>query len=110
GVTITVDGKEIGAAPLKTPVKPLSIGVHVVEASGSGYVPARKDVVISKNETTTTRLTLEEEPYYTQWWFWTAVGGGAAVAIGAGTIIAVNTLQQPAAPATRILVKTTLPS
>ena len=109
GVLVSLDGKEVGTAPIKSVVQNLPIGVHVVEVSGSGYVPGRKDVVVSHGETTVARLTLEEEPYYTQWWFWTAVGGGAAVAIGGGTAIAIATLQQPTPP-TRVVVKSGLPS
>ena len=110
GVTLSVDGKEAGTSPLKAPLQGLAIGVHTIEASSSGYVPLKKDVVVSRGETTVTRLLLEEEPYYTQWWFWTAVGGGAAVAIAGGTAVALATLQPAAIPPTRIVVKTNLPS
>ncbi len=109
GATVAVDGKDVGTAPLKQKIDGLAIGVHVLDVTQAGAVPGRKDVVVSRGETSVARVVLEEEPYYTQWWFWTAVGGGAAVAVAAGTTIAIATLQQPV-PATRILVKTPLPS
>jgi len=109
GTTVALDGKTLGTAPVAK-VDGLGIGVHVVEVNGAGYVPGRKDIVISRGESTVTRVVLEEEPYYTQWWFWTAVGGGAAVAVAGGTAIALATLQQPPIPPTRVVVKTQLPS
>lgn len=109
GATLIVDGKEVGTAPLAAPVKDLGIGVHVVQVTAAGYVPAKKDVIVSRNETTVVRFTLEEEPYYTQWWFWTAVGGGAAVAVAAGTTLAVVALSQETPP-TRLVVKAPLPA
>ena len=109
GITVAIDGKEL-TKEQHGKVGNLPIGVHVVVATGTGYVPARKDIVISHGETTVTRLILDEEPYYTQWWFWTAVGSGAAVAVAGGTAIALASLQQPPAPPTRIVVKTPLPS
>jgi hypothetical protein len=109
GTTLVIDGKEVGKAPLKEPVRDLAIGVHVVEATAAGFVPLRRDVVVSRNETSVVRVTLEEEPYWTQWWFWTAVGGGAAVAVTAGTTIALLALSQETPP-TRVVVKAPLPT
>ncbi|HEY4222559.1 MAG TPA: PEGA domain-containing protein [Myxococcota bacterium] len=106
---VLLDGKELGEAPLKQKIDGLAIGVHTLEASGSGYVTGKKDFAVAHNETTVARLTLDEEPYYTQWWFWTAVGGGAVVAIAGGTAIALATLQTPV-PDTHVVVKTPLPT
>lgn len=107
GSTLMVDGKEVGKAPLSAAVRNLPIGVHTVEVTGSGYVPARVDVVVSRNETSVVRVILEEAPYYTQWWFWTAVGAGAAAAVTAGTLIGLQFLDEPP---TRVVVKAPLPS
>jgi hypothetical protein len=109
GATLVVDGKEVGTAPLKEPVRGLAIGVHVVQATSAGYVPLRKDVVVSRNETSVVRVILEEEPLTSQWWFWTAIGGGAAVAIAAGTAVALVALTEETPP-TRVVVKAPLPS
>lgn len=109
GATVVVDGKEVGTAPLSAPVKDLGIGVHVVQVSAPGYVPAKKDVIVSRNETTIVRVLLEEEPYYTQWWFWTAVGGGTAVAVAGGTALALVALSQETPPS-RVVVKAPLPA
>lgn len=107
GVTVSVDGREVGKTPLRGPLRDLPIGVHTVVVSGQGYVSSQADVVISRSDISVVRLELEEEPYWTQWWFWTAVGGGSAVAV-AGGVAAALLLSEP--PPTTIVVKSPLPS
>jgi hypothetical protein len=106
GVTVAIDGRELGRTPLGAPLKGLPIGVHTVTVAGAGYVAQQVDVVVSRSELTVVRVELEEEPYYTQWWFWTVLGGGSAVAV-AGGVAAALLLSVP--PPTTIVVKAPLP-
>lgn len=95
GANVFVDSRDLGQAPLKSAVTDLSIGVHTVEVSQSGYYTALRDVVITRGETSVARVELEAQPIWTQWWFWTAVGGAAVTATGAGTMFGLWYLNTP---------------
>ena len=107
GAEITVDGKQVGSAPLGNMVW-TTPGRHQVAAQQAGFAPAIEDVVAVAGEAVTVDLDLrpidlraanqpadaalvgggaasEEKPLYRRAWFWVAVG----VAVGAGAAVAV---------------------
>jgi hypothetical protein len=111
GATVALDGKDLGAAPLKGALHDLPIGVHTIALAGDAWVPKNVDVVVGKNETTTTHVSLDEVPFYSRWWFWTAVGGGGAVVVGGATTVGVIlALGNKPPPATTLVIKSTLPT
>jgi hypothetical protein len=59
-VTISLDGKPRGVAPLT--LHGLAAGQHVVEGSRDGYVTARREVSLTTGKVTTVKLVLEEPP------------------------------------------------
>jgi hypothetical protein len=83
---VTVDGQELGEAPV-TPS--LTTGRHQVEVQADGFRPARLALLVRDGAVTRVSPRLEREEasrgdgaFYTRWWFWTLVGG-AVVAGGA---------------------------
>jgi tetratricopeptide (TPR) repeat protein len=108
GAEITVDGKQVGSAPLGNMVW-TTPGRHQVAAQQAGFSPAIEDIVAVAGETVAVDLDLrpidlraanqpadaalvgggaaapEETPLYKRAWFWVAVG----VAVGAGAAVAV---------------------
>lgn len=97
GVTVVVDGKEVGPTPLAS-LKDITTGVHTLGFQKSGYQPQTVDVVVSKNEPTVVRVDLVEESLFEQPWFWAAAGGVVLVAGGttAGIVIAtIGSQEQP---------------
>ncbi len=83
GAAIFVDGKEVGTAPLASPLRDIATGAHTVRASKSGYRTLDMDVVVARNESTLARVELVEEALFDQPWFWAAAGGVVLVAGGA---------------------------
>jgi hypothetical protein len=75
---VTVDGQELGEAPV-TPS--LTTGRHQVEVQADGFRPARLALLVRDGAVTRVSPRLEREEasrgdgaFYTRWWFWTLVG------------------------------------
>lgn len=88
GATIIVDGKEVGVAPAPA-LRDLPTGVHTLEVQQAGHLPAKLDVIVSRNETTISRVELMEEALTDQPWFWAAAGG--VVLLAGGTAAGITT-------------------
>ncbi len=84
GALIVVDGKEVGRAPLSSPVRDLPTGVHALEVSKEGYDAYKGEMVVARGESSIARIALVEQPIYAQWWFWPVTGGAALAVAGAG--------------------------
>jgi hypothetical protein len=54
---IAIDGVEVGTTPLDGPVA-VAAGAHVVEATGSGYLAARREITVAGETTEQLRLEL----------------------------------------------------
>lgn len=105
GASISVDGKDVGEAPVERMV--LNPGRHVITAKKSGYQSFETAEVLTSGETksvvlalvidapppvitqTETRPSDDGESVLEQWWFWAIVGG--VVIVGAGVAIAAST-------------------
>src|SRR5450759_76091 len=57
GATVRVDGKEIGKAPISTPVR-VGLGTHTIAASAEGYDPAETEVTGAGGDQKVVELTL----------------------------------------------------
>lgn len=82
GAVVSIDGLDVGVAPLKVS-RPL--GAYRVLVRKPDYDAYEAEVVLESGETTRMRasLNLEEAAFYERWWFWagTAVAVGGAVAV-----------------------------
>jgi hypothetical protein len=99
GVTVVVDGREVGPAPLSRPLV-LGPGEHVIEAKGDGLEPATKKVTLAAGDATKVHLELKarasDTPTTTTP---TTTGGGLSMTlerrrwIAVGASMATNTLE-----------------
>jgi hypothetical protein len=80
-VSIAVDGKRLGQAPVETIVDP---GAHTIEGKHEEHSDFSTSVIVKAGDERTVMVQLGPKPVYKQWWFWTAIGTAAA----AGTAIA----------------------
>jgi hypothetical protein len=113
GAEITVDGKQIGSAPLGEMVW-TTPGRHQVAVQREGFSPAIQDVVVTTGKVATVDFELrpidlraanpdepgagnvavapaappEDDPVYRHTWFWIAVGIAVAVGVGVGVVLA----------------------
>jgi tetratricopeptide (TPR) repeat protein len=112
GAEITVDGKQVGSAPLGNMIW-TTPGRHQVAAQQEGFSPAIADVVAVAGQAVTVNLDLraidlraanepaeaalvagsaapapEETPLYRRGWFWIAVGAAVAAGAAAAVILA----------------------
>src|SRR5688572_19374439 len=85
GALVVLDGKELGLAPIKDPVRDLMVGVQRLRVSKDGFETQDVDVVVTWNETTIARPELVEVPLTSQPWFWLA-SGGIVLAAAAGVV------------------------
>ena len=93
GAIVTVDGREVGLAPVEVERK---AGKHVIEVIQDDYETYTATVDVEAGQRS--ELTAELEPYspplYERWWFWTAAAG--VVAAGAvATWAATRTAPEP---------------
>jgi tetratricopeptide (TPR) repeat protein len=127
GAEITVDGKQVGSAPLGNMVW-TTPGRHQVAAQLAGFSPAIEDVVAVAGQAVAVDLDLrpidlratnqpadaalvgvaaaepEETPLYRRAWFWIAVGA----AVGAGAAVAVILANRDGGGTTSNIPDTTL--
>jgi hypothetical protein len=101
GARISVDGKQVGTSPIKTPVF-VDPGRRTIEATLDDYETAKKTIDAAKGSSREVKLSLVPKPKPTpkiaeQGWrpspILYAIGGGAAlvsVGIGAGLTAAAN--------------------
>jgi hypothetical protein len=87
GATVSVDGKDVGAAPVEVQRPAGSYGVTVQK---SGFAVYQTHLTVRPGEAANLMATLEPKkaPIYKRWWFWTAaavVVAGVAVGTYFGT-------------------------
>ncbi len=104
GVTVIVDGKEVGTTPME-PVRDIPTGVHTVLVQKGARVSQTFDVILARNETTISRVELVEESIFDQPWFWAAAGGVVLVAGGTAAGITTYALLNQEVPTKVILGK-----
>ena len=91
GVTVKVDGREVGTTPLTTPTLELTVGPHALEATGAGLVPYSAIVEVQYDETVPVDFLLPsssvfiggDAPFRHRWWTWSIAGAGV-IAVGLG--------------------------
>jgi hypothetical protein len=93
---ITVDGKDLGFAPLELE---LAAGGHQLDARSEGFEPLRTEVMLAPGQDRNLDLELHrpppsERPVYKKWWFWTALG----TAVAGGTAAVFLTRPRTEAP------------
>ena len=87
GAHISVDGRDLGAAPVTIE---LGAGGHQVEVTAPGYLPGRSELAVAPGQSRTVTIVLETPPppettpFYHRWWFWS---GAAVVAAATVTTI-----------------------
>jgi len=81
GAIVTVDGKDLGPAPVAV-LRPA--GSYKVTVAKEGFDPfeTRVDVRAGERRALSAVLTEEQRPITRQWWFWT----GAAAVVAAGVL------------------------
>jgi len=89
-VSVAVDGKRLGQAPIETIVSP---GAHAIEAQHEEHSDFSTSVIVKAGDERTVMVQLAPPPVYKRWWFWTAVG--TAVAGGTAITIAVISERSP---------------
>lgn len=100
GLDVRLDGRPLGAVPLRRVIR-LMPGAHHVTATAGGHYPFQRDLRLAAGERVVVAVTLVKvtpkvitrvvvtgaaarpRPFYKQWWFWTAVGIVVAGATGA---------------------------
>lgn len=99
GARVTLDGKEVGVAPLDLELK---AGGHLLQLSAAGRQSYQGELVVSAGQHRQLLIPLEllkKERFYHKWWFWTltalAVGGATA-----GIAIPLSTRTQAPLPGT----------
>lgn len=82
GARVTVDGKDLGAAPLDLELK---AGGHLLQLSAPGRQSYQGELVVSAGQHRQLMIPLDllkKDRFYHKWWFWTltalAVGGATA--------------------------------
>jgi hypothetical protein len=91
GATVSVDGKDVGTAPVD--VERLAGSYHVT-VQKPGYAVYQSHLTVRPGEAANLTATLEAKkaPIYKKWWFWTAA---AVVIAGAGVGTYFATRQPP---------------
>ena len=76
---VTVDGRDVGQAPLELSRRE---GEYKVSVFKEGFVPYETTVALDPGQRMNLRADLaEQEPaLYEEWWFWAAVGAGVTAA------------------------------
>jgi hypothetical protein len=93
GVNISLQGVDLGAAPLEWEGKP---GNYTFEGRRAGYEPGKLTVVVRRGERSDALLTLRrEEPITRRWWFWASVGAGVVTVGTVLGVLAYNTERKP---------------
>lgn len=74
GAIVTVDGRDVGMAPVDVSRR---AGTYRVIVDKEGYVPYEQTVSLAAGQTVSIRakLPLEKPALYERWWFWTMLGG-----------------------------------
>jgi PEGA domain len=83
GATVSVDGKDVGTAPVE--VERLA-GSYRVTVQKPGYAVYQTHLTVRPGEAAnlTAALEVKKAPIYKKWWFWTAAAVVVA-AVGVGT-------------------------
>jgi hypothetical protein len=94
GTIVTVNGSDVGAAPVDVS-RPA--GAYHVVAKHQGFAVYETRVVVKPGEETDLRATLVEEkiPLTKRWWFWT----GAAAVVAGGVALTYALTRNPQPPA-----------
>jgi len=92
---VTIDGADVGFAPVDVPRPP---GTYLVEVSKDGRVPFSARVTLAAGGESNLRAPLPEREMviWEQWWFWSAAGV-ALTGVAVGTYFAVR--PEPERPA-----------
>jgi tetratricopeptide (TPR) repeat protein len=93
GAAVTVDGVDVGLAPIDLS-RPA--GSYKVAVKKQGYLTYQAQVSIAPGEQLDLRAALEEKrtPIYRRWWFWTA-GGVILVGVGLGAYFGARAAETP---------------
>jgi hypothetical protein len=92
---ITVDGRDLGGAPVEIELVP---GGHTLEVVAPRYVTHREELVVAAGQVRSVDVRLErvrEPRWYQQWYVWTPIALVVAGSVGAG--IAFGTHEGPIA-------------
>jgi hypothetical protein len=88
GASLTLDGKDLGAAPWSGPIIP---GTYTITGTLRGYLPQVEEIAVGAGEGRHVLLELvpvadrsSHKPFYKKWVFW---AGASAVAVGAGVLV-----------------------
>jgi hypothetical protein len=109
GAAIFLDGRRVGASPLRAPIGRLEVSQHTLRITHPDYLDFVRKVAVRFQKTTLVKVNMQRPrlasaeprravipvgppvvrpartPWYAKWWFWTIVGvvaAGAGVATG----------------------------
>jgi hypothetical protein len=87
GAHVSVDGRDLGAAPVEVE---LGAGGHHLDVAAQGFLTNSSELAVAPGQSREMTISLDlpppppVTPFYQRWWFW---GGAAVVLAVAGTII-----------------------
>jgi hypothetical protein len=86
GAHVSVDGRDLGAAPVEVE---LGAGGHHLNVAAQGFVTSSSELAIAPGQSRDMMISLDlpppppVTPFYQRWWFW----GGVAAAVAVASVI-----------------------